>query len=428
YGIIDKKGKSGAIARGTVAALQTANNGGNAGAIATNALAPVVSYEIGQYYKGENAEGSLGHIAAHAALGAVTATANGGNALAGAVSAGAAEYLAPKISETLYGTSNSQELSEKQRDTVIGISSFAGALTSGTIGDNANNAAIGLNTAKTAVENNWLKRNQNIHKNELEKLKAEKIKRQKELNAKKQLTQEEQAELKKVNSDLLAINDELNALNAESKKNDREMDKAMNYCIDYFSCNALRKNHWDIRYENTEEGYTEWEKDRKNGTLEQNWVKLPDEQAIYHNIGKTGSTNIKFVDKATGQYEVVLDTTTGKTIYDMKKVTDHINGGTFNFYAPAPLDWTNADYNKANLLHRKYDVLPWTLVGNGYFDTTTYQTRTSKDNFGWGGSIIGKHFTISDEKINKINYEIRKIPVDNKANINDLFQQWYYFQ
>ncbi|MBQ9723821.1 MAG: hypothetical protein IJV56_00550, partial [Neisseriaceae bacterium] len=50
YGVIDKNGKSGAIARGAVVALQTANNSGNAGAIAVNAVAPVVSYEIGQYY------------------------------------------------------------------------------------------------------------------------------------------------------------------------------------------------------------------------------------------------------------------------------------------------------------------------------------------------------------------------------------------
>ena len=155
-GVIDKNGKSGAIARGAVVALQTANNSGNAGAIAVNAVAPVVSYEIGQYYKGENAEGSLGHIATHAGLGAVTAYANGGDPLAGAVSAGAAEWIAPKISEVLYNKTDASQLKENEKETVIGISSFAGALASGTIGDSTNNAVIGMNTAKNAVENNYL--------------------------------------------------------------------------------------------------------------------------------------------------------------------------------------------------------------------------------------------------------------------------------
>ncbi|MBR5675968.1 MAG: hemagglutinin repeat-containing protein, partial [Neisseriaceae bacterium] len=159
-GVIDKDGKSGAIARGTVAALQTANNGANAGAIATNALAPVVSYEIGQYFKEENSEGSLGHIAAHAALGAATAYANDGNALAGAASAAAAEYLAPKISETLYGKTDASQLKENEKETVVGISSFVGGVAAGTLGISTNNAVIVMNTAKTAVENNYLSKAQ----------------------------------------------------------------------------------------------------------------------------------------------------------------------------------------------------------------------------------------------------------------------------
>ncbi|MBQ9724120.1 MAG: VENN motif pre-toxin domain-containing protein, partial [Neisseriaceae bacterium] len=157
-GVIDKNGKSGAIARGAVVALQTANNGGNAGAIAVNAVAPVVSYEIGQYYKGENAEGSLGHIATHAGLGAVTAYANGGNAFAGAVSAGAAEWIAPKISETLYGTDKAYLLEDKEQQTVIGLSKFAGAVSGGFVGDSSLDTFIGLNIAETAVENNQVAR------------------------------------------------------------------------------------------------------------------------------------------------------------------------------------------------------------------------------------------------------------------------------
>ncbi|MBR6027262.1 MAG: VENN motif pre-toxin domain-containing protein, partial [Neisseriaceae bacterium] len=157
YGIIDKKGKSGAIARGTVAALQTANNGGGTAAIATNALAPVVSYEIGQHYKGENAERSLGHIAAHAALGAVTATANGGNALAGAASAALGEYTAQAVSEKLYGTDKAYLLGEKEQATIIGLSKFAGAVSGAFVGDSSLDTIIGSNIAETAVENNQIR-------------------------------------------------------------------------------------------------------------------------------------------------------------------------------------------------------------------------------------------------------------------------------
>ncbi len=40
----------------------------------------------------------------------------------------------------------------------------------------------------------------------------------------------------------------------------------------------------------------------------------------------------------------------------MKQVTDEVNGATFNFYGPAPLDFFQSEYVAANLLHRKYDV------------------------------------------------------------------------
>jgi filamentous hemagglutinin len=49
--------------------------------IATATLSPVASYEIGQYFKSKDAEGSTAHILAHTVLGAAVAAAGGNDAL-----------------------------------------------------------------------------------------------------------------------------------------------------------------------------------------------------------------------------------------------------------------------------------------------------------------------------------------------------------
>ena len=63
-----------------------------------NTAAPLASYGIGQYAKAHGSEGSAGHLAAHAALAALTSAANGGSGTDIATSAGtsaAAEIGAP---------------------------------------------------------------------------------------------------------------------------------------------------------------------------------------------------------------------------------------------------------------------------------------------------------------------------------------------
>ncbi|MCX5468926.1 hypothetical protein OSH00_14445 [Acinetobacter sp. A-IN1] len=59
--------------------------------IATATLSPVASYEIGQYFKSKDAEGSTAHILAHTVLGAAVAAAGGNDALTAGLSVDCAE-------------------------------------------------------------------------------------------------------------------------------------------------------------------------------------------------------------------------------------------------------------------------------------------------------------------------------------------------
>ncbi|WP_371751599.1 hypothetical protein ABX013_19210 [Snodgrassella alvi] len=59
------------------------------GGIVAATASPIVSYQIGQYFKGKDAEGSTAHLVAHAVVGAAVAAAGGNNALAGGLAAAA---------------------------------------------------------------------------------------------------------------------------------------------------------------------------------------------------------------------------------------------------------------------------------------------------------------------------------------------------
>ncbi|WP_165773115.1 VENN motif pre-toxin domain-containing protein [Conservatibacter flavescens] len=87
---------------------------------------------------------------------------SGGNALVGAVAGGSAEALAPILAEKLYGKSATQ-LTEEEKQHIVGLSSIAGGILSAATahtGDTSStvttlaNAALGADTAKSAVENN----------------------------------------------------------------------------------------------------------------------------------------------------------------------------------------------------------------------------------------------------------------------------------
>ena len=123
-----------------------------------NTAAPLASYGIGQYAKAHGSEGSPGHLAAHAALAALTSAANGGSGTDIATSAGtaaAAELAAPYLAQQLYGTPDSSKLTAEQKETVGNLLGLAAAGTGAMTGNSA--TAYGASRAAgNAVENNQL--------------------------------------------------------------------------------------------------------------------------------------------------------------------------------------------------------------------------------------------------------------------------------
>ncbi|SUO89825.1 Uncharacterised protein [Suttonella indologenes] len=98
----------------------------------------MISYEIGQKFKElakDNADGKLtekqqaAHVLAHAILGAAVAAAGDNNALAGALSAGGAEAVAPYISKWLYGKDKGSDLTAEEKETVTAITNLLGTAT-----------------------------------------------------------------------------------------------------------------------------------------------------------------------------------------------------------------------------------------------------------------------------------------------------------
>ena len=129
--------------------------------IAANAAAPAASYVIGQEFKRRNAEGSLGHLLAHATLGGLTAAAGGNDPLSGALSSGGAEAAAGYISG-LFGQTDGSRLSTEQKETVRAIAGLFGTAAGAALGNTSADVAQGSLNAKNAVENNWLSSRQLI--------------------------------------------------------------------------------------------------------------------------------------------------------------------------------------------------------------------------------------------------------------------------
>jgi len=108
---IERLQQAGILVNAIAGGLAGSVNG--TGDMLAGTLAPIVSYQIGQYFK-ENAarnmdggaraeEGSATHLLAHAVLGAAVASARGDSALIGAVAAAGAEAAAPSLARLLYG-------------------------------------------------------------------------------------------------------------------------------------------------------------------------------------------------------------------------------------------------------------------------------------------------------------------------------------
>ncbi|MCW0389080.1 hypothetical protein NB722_003619 [Xanthomonas sacchari] len=156
-------------------AVTTALVGGVSGQsgtqVASNALAPYAAQLIGQTFDanhGSDPNAAL-QVLSHALLGAVLAEANGSNGAGGALAGAGGEAAAKYLTKTLYGAdAKPSDLSEQEKQTILALSQAVGALVGGITGGSLNDAAVGSTIARNAVENNWLKAEENKLKNEVQ--------------------------------------------------------------------------------------------------------------------------------------------------------------------------------------------------------------------------------------------------------------------
>ncbi|WP_234349400.1 hemagglutinin repeat-containing protein, partial [Xanthomonas citri] len=159
---IERLQKVGVLVSSITGGLSAAS--GSTGQIVAGTLAPVASYQIGQYFK-ENAtrntvdggnrgeEGSASHLLAHSVLGAAIASAGGGSELIGAITAAGAEASAPALAKFLYGR-DSNDLNAEEKSTISAVVGLGGAVL-GSFTDDLRGAIVGSSIAKNAVDNNW---------------------------------------------------------------------------------------------------------------------------------------------------------------------------------------------------------------------------------------------------------------------------------
>lgn len=161
----DKVQQKALLFDGISSALYGPNTNGATGYVA-KAVSPQVAYQIGQYFKNNDAQNEINqntelagvnspeHLLAHALLGAAVSAATGNDALTGGLSASTGEATAPLISQFLFDTKDPDELTSDQKDTIRGIVSLTGVLIGSTTGD-VNDAVSAGETALVAVEDNY---------------------------------------------------------------------------------------------------------------------------------------------------------------------------------------------------------------------------------------------------------------------------------
>lgn len=120
--------------------------------IAAATLSPAASYEIGQYFKSNDAEGSTAHILAHTLLGAAVAAAGGNDALTAGLAAGGAEASTPLLSSYLYGK-EAKDLTADEKSTISSITGLVASGVGATTGDIGSTLQTGQ-SAQNAVDNN----------------------------------------------------------------------------------------------------------------------------------------------------------------------------------------------------------------------------------------------------------------------------------
>ncbi|WP_446500471.1 hemagglutinin repeat-containing protein, partial [Photorhabdus aballayi] len=149
-----------------VGALQGLAGGDIKAAIASGAapyLANAVkdlTYNGKKHYDELTAEEKATNLAAHAILGGVIAEMKGGSAAAGAVGAAGGELAASAIASVLYPDKEQGELSLDEKEKISNLATLAGGLAAGLATDSTAGGVAGAQTAKNAVENNYLSVNE----------------------------------------------------------------------------------------------------------------------------------------------------------------------------------------------------------------------------------------------------------------------------
>ena len=160
----DKVQQKALLFDGISSALYGPNANGATGYVA-KAVSPQVAYQIGQYFKGNDAQNEINqntdlagvnspqHLLAHALLGAAVSAATGNDALTGGISASSGEVTATLLSKYVYKVDDPSELTAEQKDTISNITTLAGVAIGSTTGE-VTDAVNAGETAKVAVEDN----------------------------------------------------------------------------------------------------------------------------------------------------------------------------------------------------------------------------------------------------------------------------------
>jgi len=136
--------------------ISTALAGRPAAEVVASGLSPAVNNQIKKATT--DAKGNVNtalNLTAHALWGAVEAYSANQNAAAGAGGALAGEVMADVIAKDLYGKKPNQ-LNREEKEVVSSVSQAAGALVGGAAANSSQGIGVGLTTAKNAVENNLL--------------------------------------------------------------------------------------------------------------------------------------------------------------------------------------------------------------------------------------------------------------------------------
>ncbi|MDC9622851.1 hemagglutinin repeat-containing protein [Xenorhabdus sp. XENO-7] len=165
--IRDQKADIGGERRQAVTAVVTALQGlagGDIKAAIASGAAPylangvkLLTYQGKEHYDDLTPEQKATNLLAHAILGGVIAEIKGGSATAGATGAVSGELAASAIASALYPDKKRSELPPDEKEKISNLSTLAGGIAAGLATDSTAGGVAGAQSAKNAIENNFLK-------------------------------------------------------------------------------------------------------------------------------------------------------------------------------------------------------------------------------------------------------------------------------